>query len=881
MIPQKPSQTVSAFIDINGRLDNAYLSDILVILNSMKVQSLSIRNISGEPESFFHTVQNSDSDINCTRYISHNSLLLLNKNRDRLRQMIQPLLFCTNQYYKNQNFFGFDIFRFWGDEPEIYIIKTNKKHAILTIPSPEDIEAVFMSPGTTPTQNIKDITEYLNPNSGVLHVRTAPVDDIRIIVIRKLLVYFEKKPVFYHDYSSLTDGKIDNNIDSNQNHPERGIYFDLDRIIKNDFLVSSTDSIRKAYKKSTQSDFIYDMTEFLLNGGKSFSQSIKFNRFFCGYIDTEIHPLLSSKKNKNEFTVNAINSLIPGTQFSSKCIFMIDEKQFYPESPYLYQVIANLKRASAQALKDNITEIKAGIHDIINTGYSFREKKYQIDYLMSRGVNRFYFKLPAFDNKFYSDLPETDPNFKEYIHWYDHLRGMELYLREGKHRPEFLIVYPDLDEDKTSFFKTIKKAEELSLDYDVIEFSTLEDDKFCQVENGKLKFRDKNFKFIILPGIDTLPLTTLKKLAAFYANGGFVIALAQLPLKDYSSNNQDGFNELKSEIWPEEADLPSTHFKLNGSGGMGYFQENIDRFSEVLQDLKPHIIIFPETKRPGLKYILRETDESYILFLFNSNRDEKIEIKFRTRLIGVPYKLEFGSTRKVPVPEWICDSDGLTFFVKLHGGESNLIIIDKTKAEKYWQLSASQMDHCEILKQNESELELTGWQRELGDYSVTVRKDTEIKKLTYQIKNKLAILVVSTENWFLESKHFKNKVHLGDQSAAFPFYSDFLTYHKLIVINEDYLDSKKLLLDLGDLSDWCRLSVNDQFVGSIYSPPWFFDITNYVTSGENKISITVANNLSNYLAGQNAGCQNEYFSREYGLYGPVRLIPYSQVHLKL
>ncbi|MGD9488472.1 MAG: sugar-binding domain-containing protein [Calditrichaceae bacterium] len=877
----KLPQAVSAFIDINGQLDNTYLSDILSILKSIKIQSLSIRDLSGKPESFNHYIDHSDSGINYSRYSTLDSLRLLNQYRDQLKQFLQPLFFCTNQYHKNQHYLGLDIFNFWGDEPEIYTINAEKKHAILTLPSPEDIEAVFMSPGASPDQDIKDVTKYLNLNSGVLHVRTGSVENIRIIIIRKLQVFFENKPVFYQDYSSLLTGKNGDNIKSTQIHPDPGIYFDLNRIIKNDLLVSATESIRNAYKKFTKNEFNYDLAEFLLNGGKSFSQNIKFNRFFRDYIDKEIYPLLSSKNNKNEFTVEAINSIIPGTQFSTKCIFMIDEKRFFPENPYLYRVIANLKRASGQALKNNVKEIKAGIHDIINTGYSFHEKKYQIDYLMSRGVNRFYFKFPAFEREFYSDLPETDPNFNEYLHWYDYLRGLEKYLLQGKHRPEFLIVYPELDEDKTSFFETIKKAEELSLDYDIIEFSTLEDDNYCQVADGLFTFRDKKFKFIILPGVNTVSLSTMKKLAVFYANGGFVIALAQLPSQDNSSKNQDGFNRLKSEIWPEEADLPSTHFKLNGAGGMGYFQENIERFSEVLQDIKQHIIIFPESKRPGLKYILRETDESYILFLFNSNRDEKIEINFKTRLVGVPYKWEFGDARKVPVPRWVCDSGGLTFYVKLHGGESNLIIIDKTKAENFWQISEAKLDHCEILNQNESELELVGWQREIGEYAVMVRKGGETKKLAYEVKKKLPILVVSPENWFMESKHFKNKVNLGDQSAAFPFHSDFLTYHKLIVINKDYLENKKLLLDLGDLSDWCRLSVNNQFVGSIYSPPWLFDITNYVNAGENKISITVANNLSNYLAEQNAGGNNEYFTREYGLYGPVRLIPYSYIHLKL
>ena len=66
---------------------------------------------------------------------------------------------------------------------------------------------------------------------------------------------------------------------------------------------------------------------------------------------------------------------------------------------------------------------------------------------------------------------------------------------------------------------------------------------------------------------------------------------------------------------------------------------------------------------------------------------------------------------------------------------------------------------------------------------------------------------------------------------------------------EHAVQKKRIFLDLGELHDIVSLKINGRSQGTDWYPPYQFDITDQVVSGENKLEIEVTNNWANRLIG--------------------------------
>jgi len=167
--------------------------------------------------------------------------------------------------------------------------------------------------------------------------------------------------------------------------------------------------------------------------------------------------------------------------------------------------------------------------------------------------------------------------------------------------------------------------------------------------------------------------------------------------------------------------------------------------------------------------------------------------------------------------------------------------------------------------------------RRPGHYYNILQRGSESKEIPLQVNTRLPILSISPKNWFLESRKLNGGTELGNYARYYPYGSGSFTYHKVIVLEAYYLSGQQLTLHLGALKDWCRLKINDVFVAEKYAPPWTFDISDFVKEGENKISITVLNNVSNRLAKD----VEKFPVRDYGLFGPVKIIPATRIQIEL
>lgn len=119
------------------------------------------------------------------------------------------------------------------------------------------------------------------------------------------------------------------------------------------------------------------------------------------------------------------------------------------------------------------------------------------------------------------------------------------------------------------------------------------------------------------------------------------------------------------------------------------------------------------------------------------------------------------------------------------------------------------------------------------------------------------------------------------------YYSGTATYHQTFELT-DGMSRKTLFLDLGKVGIMAKVWLNDKDVGTVWTNPYQLDISKYVQTGKNKLTIEVVNTWVNRLIGDailtEQGKSQKHTSTTYshynknsalsesGLIGPVRLL---------
>ncbi|UCH09521.1 MAG: hypothetical protein JSU61_09845, partial [Fidelibacterota bacterium] len=194
----------------------------------------------------------------------------------------------------------------------------------------------------------------------------------------------------------------------------------------------------------------------------------------------------------------------------------------------------------------------------------------------------------------------------------------------------------------------------------------------------------------------------------------------------------------------------------------------------------------------------------------------------------------------------------------------------------------------------------------LGDYTLFINGEVvnfpgdsdeiDISDLTSQDLNSLAVKVRAEEegDGLLEPIKIICKqggTRIGSWTEqGLAWYSGRAVYYKEFYLPDLYLRSDiKLILELGDVGHCAEIWVNDKLVTYRPWPPFSADITSYVNSGQNTVSIVVANLLANRRQWEIHDCNltelRSRFNHEgtvmrereclrSGLLGPVQIVPY-------
>ena len=415
--------------------------------------------------------------------------------------------------------------------------------------------------------------------------------------------------------------------------------------------------------------------------------------------------------------------------------------------------------------------------------------------------------------KFYASVNfnETNPIWEDAPALFEYISRSQSLLQHGNHNNDVLVYWPIHDswakfnEGKllvqfaihrldtwlsgTPFYETVHHLiqEGYSIDY--------LSDRFLEkinVENGIIKLPGGNYRSIIVPAAQHIPLKTLKKLVALRTMGASVVFLG-------TPQSVPGFFEYEKR---EQALKAFTEEKIN----------KVYSLKEIEIPLKKAGVIKEELVKKGLKFIRREHRGEKIYYLVNHTSkkiDEFVSLAIPSKEVLILDPLN-GKTGKA-----ITEHQGEITKVKLSlpsGSSLFLKTFDRINAPKW--------DYYKPLK-NSYKI-LGDWDFKLIEGGPNIDFSKKTNRLT------------SWTQW-------------GKKMEAFSGTAQYL-----IKFNRPTEHKGPWLLELGDVRESAKIWINDKFVGTLWSNPYQLNIKN-LKKGKNILRIQVTNSGANRIKAKEAG----------------------------
>lgn len=543
-----------------------------------------------------------------------------------------------------------------------------------------------------------------------------------------------------------------------------------------------------------------------------------------------------------------------------------------------------------------------GRHVISTEAYTFlhweryrgtlQELKIASDVYLKNGATKFY-------NHGFSYSPERDVapsrsiGWAAYIHpnnvWWDYYPNLAEYiarssylLRQGDFVADVAIYSPLANQ----WTKDVLNARRWTRDFDwgdlgelIIsngyDFDLVNDDalqNMASIDDGKIKIRNLEYKLLILPNIEAMPLKSLEFIENYVKEGGTVIALERVPdgstgFKGHEENDKK-IQEIAGKMFNTPLGKDATAKKKYGDGTTYHIKQVLDRsiwwdkrsstLDPFVNTIRKHIdpdfgIDFAHEglrKNNGLTYQHRKLGNTHIYFVTNiQDRVSDIQVTFRVDNKNIkqwdPYTGEV-----TPIHQFQKDEKGIKIPLNLKPYESTFLIFNQGGPDRY----ISKTDFACITSFAGSKIEALASNN--GIYNTVMIAEDTVKKLTSNIDGIPSPFIVNG-NWKIElkGKGFKDKNMTMQHLASWTededtrHFSGTGTYNIEFVLPEYYVDeSMNLQLDLGKVGEIAEVFINGKNAGTMWVSGQKLNITNVIHSGKNNLKIMVTNTLINRVS---------------------------------
>lgn len=397
--------------------------------------------------------------------------------------------------------------------------------------------------------------------------------------------------------------------------------------------------------------------------------------------------------------------------------------------------------------------------------------------------------------------------------WYPHMDLFTSYLKRTNFMLQQGLNIADvayfIGEDAPKMTGITQPALPKGYQFDYINAEVIERDLY--VKDGLLTLpHGTQYRMLVLPELKTMRPELLEKIASLLNDGAVILGSApeRSPSgKDYGKADQQ-VKDLADSLW-KGLDGKQTQAVQRGKGWLLYgmnMQEALEKIGCV-----PDCQI-PETS-PVL-YAHRQAEGKDIYFLSNQS-DQEIEVTPEFRIKGKQpewWDATTGKIRRLPAFEFT--ENGTQVPLRLAPFESAFIVFRQTG-----KASAEGIDaNCPRPET---------WMALDKDWNVTFKDSIRGPK---QAQSFDQLIDISTH---------------PDESIR--YYSGTIVYDKQISI--DQLPAGNIYLNLQDIGVTAKVTVNGQYAGGVWTPPYRLDISEWLHKGKNQISVEVTTTWQNRLIG--------------------------------
>lgn len=508
-------------------------------------------------------------------------------------------------------------------------------------------------------------------------------------------------------------------------------------------------------------------------------------------------------------------------------------------------------------------------------------------------------------------------------------------LRQGDFAPDIAIYSPLANQ----WSKDALNARRWTRDFDWGElgnlllsngydFDLLNDDalqNIAKFKDGNIKIRNMEYKILLLPNIETLPLNTLKKIEQYVNEGGTVVALDRLP--EFSTgfiNCAENDRETQKIISELFGKLKGKSNQSNQYGrGNTYYRKLVihreiwwDQYSSMLDPflkiLNKHIspdfgidFAYEEIrKNNGLSFLHRKIDNADLYFVTNvQSKRVSMPINFRVENKNVwswdPYSGEI-----TKLFHYSNSENGMKVPIDLAPWESTILVFEEGTNISH--VTKTNLDKINKVERNVIVAEAN----ENGSYYISLTKDGKETSFTKEVSNIPSSLIINGNwNMVLESKHFQR---VEKELDYFSSWTDDLEtrnfsgtgkYSIQFKLSEDYINQDiKLEIDLGKIGNIGEVIINEKNVGTVWMKGQRCDVTEFAHSGKNELIVLVTNTNINRVSAfdepvpvpeklvdrYGKAMEISHLPREFGfeqlppsgLMGPVKIIPSKMIEIK-
>ena len=566
-----------------------------------------------------------------------------------------------------------------------------------------------------------------------------------------------------------------------------------------------------------------------------------------------------------------------------------------------------------------------------------KDLKANIDRIFCSGVNRIVwhtftsspkeFGKPG--NEYFAGT-HLNPN----VTWWDqannfinYLNRTSFMLQQGLFVADVLYYYGD---DVPNFVFLKEEFPELEKGYDWDKCSRDVILNRASVADHKIVLPDNmSYRLLVMAPEKAVDLDVLKKVEKLVWNGLTVISPRPeftTGLSGYPEGDHE-LNEIADKMW---GDIDGNTITENQYGqGRVIWGQNIN---EVLasMDTPPDFKFASPDPHTDLDYIHRTTSKAEIYFVVNKYARKGIQ-DFKYRYITTPSDRyenvigQFRVTGKVPhlwdpytgemkeilvyreeggyteVPLHL-NPEGSAFVVFIEQKRNNQIVSVQKDGKSLFPEITFMANENPYLKLDVSD---EGWHATVFEPGQYTLQWSDGKSQSFTAKENLYEIDLSV-NWAVqfdtswggpgEVTFDTLKSWTESDDEGIKYYSGTALYRKKFTFNTSILDGRTTILNLGNMHDIAKVSLNGHEFQTCWFPPFEIDVTDHLADGNNLLKVEIVNLWPNRLIGDGKlseddrytstnvtkfeGPEAEDLLRTSGLLGPVNLKVYQKISLE-